>query len=689
MEYALTHEKCNGSFYLIAQPPKHFAPMNRSRIKFRLLLCLVGNVALLLILALYLQISLETVTRFASLAHISETNLSTLRMVPNYISTITAQLQAYRLTNDRVFVDEIAQSQQLLRQTLVSSQIPSDEFEKTRVNLINQWLGDVVNPVLKATPGSALDWPNLDYRSAQLIRQISRATDLEVALQTSLIDGLSNQENAEIAERVHLMWFLVGSVTIFTIIIQWVISNSIIDPLQQLEHVVKQILAGDHTIKARVHTNDEIQTLAEAFNELTRNLLSKGEELEQSNQLLEARVRDKTAELAEKNERLEEASRLKDEFLATLSHELRTPLTPIISSAHLILSDDGLSPDVHNMMSSVERNAKALSRMIDELLDLSASMNRKLSLSLEPVNMVAWAEDTLNALKPTVESKSLTLIRSLPTHLVSLSVDPSRLSQILTNLVNNAVKFSQKSKSIWVSMFVENGFLVLTVRDEGVGFEQVDIDRIFTMFQQAQSNEAIKAGGLGVGLTVARSLAELHGGSLTAHSPGPSQGATFTLRLPYATALQQAQVTHRPLSKIPLPENSRSLLKGKRILLVEDSTDTLDSLRKIFERRGCIVSCTVSAEEALVLCQKTKPFDLVVSDIGLPGISGVEFISKLRTFPGSSNLIAVALSGLGREKDTAASLRSGFDAHLLKPIDVLRLEQVLADLLQSKPSIQA
>jgi two-component system CheB/CheR fusion protein len=263
-----------------------------------------------------------------------------------------------------------------------------------------------------------------------------------------------------------------------------------------------------------------------------------------------------------------------------------------------------------------------------------------------------WARATLEATRSHWEKKGLTLEYIPSDKPVELDIDPTRLAQVLTNLVTNAVKYTDTGGKITVR---------LTSREDGVRVDVTDT---------------------GVGLTVARSLAELHGGGLLAESPGPGKGSTFTLWLPRLTDSQAVDFSVPSLT--PLPDVvDRRLLRGRRILLVEDSDDTREALERIFRRRECEVTTAASGEEALDHANRLPP-DIIISDIGLPGISGLELMSKLRSHPGWHDVIAIALSGLGREKDIKGAVEAGFDAHLLKPVDMAVLDQTLSQALQKK-----
>ena len=318
--------------------------------------------------------------------------------------------------------------------------------------------------------------------------------------------------------------------------------------------------SGDYKARVRLRSGDEIETLGETFNTMAENIQRNQRELEEknarlsdqqealrtANTSLEARVAEKTRELEDKNQKLSAAARLKDEFLATLSHELRTPLTPVITCAHLLGTDPTLDPAQLKNVGVIDRNARALSRMIDELLDLSAVMNKKLRLARERTEMNEWTRATLEPLRPDWEKKELALTFIPAASPIELEIDPTRLAQVITNLVNNAIKYTGPGGKISVRLASSEEKVSIAVTDNGAGLTPHEIERIFEMFHQSRTRQTQNVGGLGVGLTVARSLAELHGGGLLAESAGPGQGATFTLWLPRRSTVTTSQTLSLP-----------------------------------------------------------------------------------------------------------------------------------------------
>ncbi len=666
---------------------------------WRLVLCLFGHLTLLFFLAVYLVLSLNSVRLFTPVAHAEEMQLESLDTIPALLGAMDAQRRAFQASGDPRDLALYSEMRETVENNLDGLNtplvLPSDQ-EIQRRALVKSWISDIGDFAVTQSKSRTASPAVLNATSRALLNQIRDVTQQVRAEEQAKLAGLQAQEANEANGRVTLMWVLVGSVTFFTILIQLALANSIVGPIQTLAGVVRRLQSGDYTARAHLRSGDEIQSLGETFNAMAENIVRTQHELEEKNERLSAqqealryanagleeRVNLKTKELEDKNQKLNEAARLKDEFLATLSHELRTPLTPIISCIHLLNADGKLGPEEYKSVQVIDRNARALSRMIDELLDLSIVTNRKLRLIRERTEMNEWTRATLETIRPDWEKKELTVTFIPDDKPVHLEIDPTRLTQVLTNLITNAIKYTDPQGKITVRLTSRDDGVRIAVTDTGAGLTKNEIGKIFEMFHQSRTPHTQSVGGLGVGLTVARSLAELHGGGLLAESPGPGKGATFTLWLPRLTDSQAVDFSVPSLT--PLPDVvDRRLLRGRRILLVEDSADTRDALERIFQRRACEVTTAASGEEALELI-KTTPPEIIISDLGLPGISGLEFMLQLRKHPEWRDVVAVALSGLGREKDIQGAADAGFDAHLLKPVDMAVLDQTLAEALQKR-----
>ena len=374
----------------------------------------------------------------------------------------------------------------------------------------------------------------------------------------------------------------------------------------------------------------------------------------------------------------EEANRLKDEFLAIMSHELRNPLNVILGYAELLLRSEEIrnSAPLHRMADAVKRNAVAQSKLIRDLLDLSRLRSGKLELNREIVSPVMSIHNAIETVREDAGGKNITIDVGALEEAVFVEADPVRLEQVIWNLLNNAVKFTPPDGRISVKLRAEPEEIVLTVEDNGQGINASFLPHIFEIFRQADSSTNRSQSGMGIGLAVVQQLVELHGGSVTAYSAGAGQGASFTIHLP-RSAENRAQ---RSLA----PDLGIESLEGINVLVVDDSEDTAEMVRHLLEIGGATVTAVTSGLEALRSARE-KQFDVVLSDISMPGMDGFEFLSKLRALPGYHDLPAVALTGFGRPEDVQRAHAQGFYAHLTKPFDI----RTLAGLLQKMPRQQS
>jgi len=669
------------------------------RMAWRLMLSLFGHLTVLFFLAVYLISSLNSVRLYTPVAHAQEVQIESLNTIPALLGAMDAERRVFEKSGDARDLTLYSQMRESVERNLDSLRTPlvlPSELENRRRALVKTWIASVGDVAVTRAKNNPLNVAVLNTTSDALLDQIKDATEKIRGEEQDKLSRLQAQEAQEATGRVTLMWALVGSVSFCTVLIQLALANSIVGPIQSLTMVVRRMQKGELTARARLRSGDEIESLGDAFNAMADSIVRTQQELREKNERLseqqealryanaglEQRVDLKTKELEDKNRALNEAARLKDEFLATLSHELRTPLTPIISCTHLLNSAQELDLEEMKSVQVIDRNARALSRMIDELLDLSIVTNRKLRLVRERTEMNEWTYTTMEVLRPDWEKKGLEVAFIPEAKPVELEIDRTRLTQVLTNLMTNAIKYTDKGGKISVRLTSRDDGVRIAVTDNGAGLTRSEIGRIFEMFHQSRTPHTQNVGGLGVGLSVARALAELHGGGLLAESPGPGNGATFTLWLPRLTDSREVDFSVPSLT--PLPDVvDRRLLRGRRILLVEDSADTREALERIFVRRACEVTTAASGEEALEMVKRAPP-EIIISDLGLPGMSGFEFMKELRKHEEWKDVVAVALSGLGREKDIRGATEAGFDAHLLKPVDMAVLDQTLADALKKR-----
>jgi PAS domain S-box-containing protein len=413
------------------------------------------------------------------------------------------------------------------------------------------------------------------------------------------------------------------------------------------------------------------EALRKAHDELDARVRERTAELAQVNDALRAEVAERKsveAELLRSMQAAEAANKAKDQFMAVLSHELRTPLTPVLSTVQMMEQDRTLSPEMHEAVAMVHRNIQLEARLIDDLLDLTRIARGKIVLRREAADAHDSIEHALQICQPSIAGKDLEISRNLqaPSHFVW--ADPTRLQQMLWNLFSNAVKFTPRGGRVMVRSYNDDkGTLIIEVSDTGVGIDDEILPRLFNAFEQGEGSITRRFGGLGLGLTITRALAELHHGSISAASAGTGRGATFTLRLPSTPEpSNSANNVESSGSIVAKPiEPQQPGVKRQRILLVEDNEDTLRVMSKVLKSFGYDVRTATGVKDALNIAD-TEKFDLLVSDIGLPDGSGWDIMRQLRP---RQSLRGIALSGYGMDEDIRKSREAGFEHHLVKPVN--------------------
>ena len=366
-------------------------------------------------------------------------------------------------------------------------------------------------------------------------------------------------------------------------------------------------------------------------------------------------------------EEAEAANRGKDQFLAVLSHELRTPLMPVLTTAQLMEADEGLSREQREQMAMIRRNVQLEARLIDDLLDVNRISRGKLELHLRAVDLHDKMGLVVAMCRHHIQAKELKLSVQEDAAVHHVEGDAARLQQVLWNLLTNAIKFTPAGGVIAIrSANTTAGRVSVVVEDTGVGIAPEALPRIFDAFEQGGKDVTRKFGGMGLGLAISKSLAEMHGGTLMAQSEGPGKGATFTLELPAIAAEESDEYRERGTQ-------AALDLRHMRVLLVEDHRDTAKIMAGLLRRYGCEVRIAESVASALELGE-AEPFDLLISDIGLPDGSGVEVMRRLAEI---HRIKGIALSGYGMQEDIRRSKDAGFAAHLTKPVDVSVLEETL------------
>lgn len=389
------------------------------------------------------------------------------------------------------------------------------------------------------------------------------------------------------------------------------------------------------------------------------------ERVRQLNSELEQRVADRTAELHLLNEELRHASKAKDDFLAVLSHELRTPLTPALAAAGYLADHDDLPAELRDEANAIRAGVQLEARLIDDLLDLTRITRGKIELDRQIVDAHDLVQKTLEIVREDVRRSRLDVVSDLKATDYHVLADPVRLQQVFWNLLNNAVKFTANGGRITVTTWNEAGRFALEVRDTGVGIQPELQERIFGAFEQGEHSIRRQFGGLGLGLTIAKTLLDLHGGTIAVRSEGKNHGASFQVTL---SVVAPAKVA--PSKRVP---RSAPIGKGLDLLLVEDHVQTLQVLSGLLRKRGHKVATADSVESALQLLEENK-FDALISDIGLPDGSGCDV---MRAAKQRQALPGIALSGFGMEEDVRRSKEAGFGHYLTKPVDFHNLEACL------------
>ncbi|MFA6164041.1 MAG: PAS domain S-box protein [Methylobacter sp.] len=370
-------------------------------------------------------------------------------------------------------------------------------------------------------------------------------------------------------------------------------------------------------------------------------------------------------------EALQLADRRKDEFLAMLAHELRNPLAPIRNAVQLLKMKEASDPTLTWSRNVIDRQVTHLARLLDDLLDVARIMQGKITLKTERFELVDIINNAVEASYPLIESRSQDLIISKATTPQWIEGDRVRLAQALSNLLNNAAKYTSEGGKITLSTMEEGSNAVIEIRDTGIGIAPDTLPHIFDLFTQADHSLAHSQGGLGIGLTLVRQLVEIHGGTITAASDGIGQGSLFTVRLPTLSMDSTATKPALPESELPISKF--------RILVVDDYTDAAESLTMLLQAEGHEVEMANCGIKAIELAQVFHP-QVVLLDIGLPDLDGYEVAKRLRALPETRNAILIALTGYGQTEDREFSKSAGFNYHLLKPLNFEELSTLLTTL---------
>jgi signal transduction histidine kinase len=374
------------------------------------------------------------------------------------------------------------------------------------------------------------------------------------------------------------------------------------------------------------------------------------------------------------------ANRAKDEFLATVSHELRTPLSAILGWA-VIARQSATSPDVERALTTIERNARAQMRIIEDVLDMGRIVSGKLQLEMGPTQVADAVEAAVQTVRPAADAKQVALKVELDADLGVIAADAERLQQIVSNLLSNAIKFTPKRGHVAISARKTAVSVVIRVSDDGLGIQAEFLPYLFEPFRQADGSTTRRHGGLGLGLAIVKQLVDAHQGTVTAHSEGEGRGASFTVELPAGPVPDTgARGRGARTASQTLPRDIR--LDGVRVLIVDDDEDTRELIALMLAEHGAAVSCATSAAEALDVFGERPP-DVLLSDIGMPDVSGYALVRRVRSLPGDQGgkTPAIALTAYARAEDGQLAFAAGFQAHVTKPVDPDGLIALVANLV--------
>jgi signal transduction histidine kinase len=435
---------------------------------------------------------------------------------------------------------------------------------------------------------------------------------------------------------------MLASLALAAVLTTWM-QRAAIGPILEVSNLAHKVReTRDYSLRARKTTEDEIGQLVDAFNEML-------------------------AEAGRRAEALRLADQRKDEFLATLAHELRNPLAPIRNALEILRlagSDNEKSRVAREMM---QRQLAQMVRLVDDLLDVSRITTGKLAVRKAPLELQTVLRDAIEIAKPFLESRRHTFNFVVPEEPIVVEGDRTRLAQVFSNLLNNAAKYTDAGGQVLLSLAREGNDAVVRVRDNGLGLAPESREQIFDMFVQVDRTLERSQAGLGVGLTLAKRLVQLHEGTIEAHSDGPRRGSEFVVRLP----MTYARIADRP-------GEAQGAREGpvRRILLADDNVDFAVSLGQLLSARGHEVRIAHDGAQALREAEAFHP-DVAFVDIGMPEVHGYEVARRLRAAPATARMLLVAVTGWGQENDRRRAREAGFDRHLVKPVDPEEIESIL------------
>ena len=478
----------------------------------------------------------------------------------------------------------------------------------------------------------------------------------------------------ELMRRLGNYLVILGAVLVLSLGVAFIVSAlmqaTVTAPILEVTDVAERVIdQRDFSLRVKRSSDDEVGTLVDAFNAMLAEVGRRADEIEASNRSLQTEM----VERRSAEDALRAADRRKDEFLATLAHELRNPLAPLRNGLALLkLTSErpDLARDARDMM---ERQLDQMVRLVDDLLDVSRIATGKLALRRARIDLKEVIAAAVETARPFIAARSHRLEIALPDGPLPLEADATRLAQVFANLLNNAARYTEPGGRITIDAQVEGREVVVRVVDTGIGIDPAMLDRVFELFAQADQSLERPTAGLGVGLTLARALVALHGGTVVARSEGSGKGSEFVVRLPLAA---------RPIATVPESQRQPSGLRsaGHRVLVVDDNRDFASSLAMLLSELGNEVRVANDGAQGLEAAKAFVP-QVAFLDIGMPKLNGYRLAEMMRAESALAHTHLVALTGWGQEKDRRAAQDAGFDRHLVKPV---KLEQIL-DILETLP----
>jgi two-component system, sensor histidine kinase len=478
----------------------------------------------------------------------------------------------------------------------------------------------------------------------------------------------SYELDARLRDYLGILGIVLIASLLLALLLSAALQRAITGPILAVTDVAQQVIERrDFSLRVAKTTHDEVGVLVDAFNAMLAEVGRRSEALEESNAILSR----ETAERREAEEALRIANRRKDEFLAILAHELRNPLAPLRNALEILKRGGGESTIARDAREMMERQLRQMVRLVDDLLDVSRITTGKLALRTRIVELQDVIRSAIDTAKPLLEQRRHTLSVVLPAEPLQVDADPTRLSQVFSNLLNNAANYTEAGGRIEVRADASDTDIAVSIRDNGIGIAPDMLGAVFRMFAQADASLERAQGGLGVGLTLARHLIELHHGSIEAKSKGLGHGSEFIVRL----ARTQAKPAPA-LAVAPAARAQPAYAGARRILIADDNVDFAMSLEAILCPLGHDVRVAHDGVAAQEIAATFAP-QIAFLDIGLPGCNGYDLARNLRRLPQTAHALLIAITGLGQEDDRRRSRDAGFDLHLVKPVEPSQLVDII------------